>query len=166
MKTLYLLGGPMGVGKTTVGRLLAHELLDKSVFLDGDWCWDAYPFVVTDETKAMVLDNICHLLNNFIRCSVYENIVFCWVMHQQCIIDDLLVRLDIADCRVIPVSLVCTPDALCARLRADIDCGLRQEDVIGRSLARLSMYNALNTRKIDTTDRTPLAIAHQLTQIL
>lgn len=61
MKRLILLSGPMGVGKTTVATLL-HDRIDHSVLLDGDWCWMMHPFTVTDETKAMVLDNITHLL--------------------------------------------------------------------------------------------------------
>ena len=67
-KTLYLIGGPMGVGKTTVCREL-NRLLPASVMLDGDWCWCANPFQVTPETKRMVLDNICHLLGNFLCCD-------------------------------------------------------------------------------------------------
>ena len=67
MKTLYMIGGTMGVGKTTVGQQLKRTL-PNSVFLDGDWCWDASPFQVTDETKSMVIDNICYLLNNFLKC--------------------------------------------------------------------------------------------------
>lgn len=66
MKTLFLIGGTMGVGKTTVCKKM-KQMLNNSVFLDGDWCWDANPFQVTKETKDMVLDNICHLLNNFIH---------------------------------------------------------------------------------------------------
>ena len=73
MKTLYLIGGTMGVGKTTVSQQLKKDLAN-SVFLDGDWCWDADPFQVTDETKAMVMDNICYLLNNFLHCSAYETL--------------------------------------------------------------------------------------------
>lgn len=84
MKTLYMIGGTMGVGKTTVCQQLKQDL-PNSVFLDGDWCWDASPFQVTDETKAMVTNNICYLLNNFLKCSAYENIIFCWVMHEQSI---------------------------------------------------------------------------------
>ena len=57
MKNLYLIGGTMGVGKTTACRIL-KGLLPRAVFLDGDWCWDADPFVVTEETKGMVTDNI------------------------------------------------------------------------------------------------------------
>ena len=89
VKTLYMISGTMGVGKTTVCQQLKQDL-QNSVFLDGDWCWDASPFQVTDETKALVMDNICHLLNNFLKCSAYENIIFCWVMHEQNIINSIL----------------------------------------------------------------------------
>ena len=60
MKKIYLIGGAMGVGKTTVAQILKTKL-SNSVFLDGDWCWDSDPFQVTEETKIMVIDNISHL---------------------------------------------------------------------------------------------------------
>ena len=44
MKTVYLIGGAMGVGKTTVSQQLKKDLAN-SVFLDGDWCWDADPIL-------------------------------------------------------------------------------------------------------------------------
>ena len=50
MKTLYLIGGTMGVGKTTISQQLKKDL-PNCVFLDGDWCWDADPFQVTEETE-------------------------------------------------------------------------------------------------------------------
>lgn len=57
MKNLYIIGGTMGVRKRAVSQQLKKDL-PNSVFLDGDWCWDASPFQVTEETKAMVTDNI------------------------------------------------------------------------------------------------------------
>ncbi|MBR4889408.1 MAG: AAA family ATPase, partial [Clostridia bacterium] len=63
-KTLYLIGGTMGVGKTTTCRQLQQKLPD-CVFLDGDWCWDMHPFTVNAETKKMVVENIAFLLNQF-----------------------------------------------------------------------------------------------------
>ena len=57
MKTLYFIGGTMGVGKTTVSQALKRSL-NRSVFLDGDWCWDMHPFSVTPETKRLVQENI------------------------------------------------------------------------------------------------------------
>lgn len=158
MKTLYLIGGPMGVGKTTVSQHLKH-LLPRSVFLDGDWCWDAHPFQVTDETKAMVMDNIRHLLGNFLRCTAYEHVIFCWVMHEQSIIDDILSDLDLTDVRVRCVSLVCDEITLTARLQKDVDNGIRNADIIPRSLSRLTMYSALHTEKIDTSHLSPAQLA-------
>ena len=92
MKRLYMIGGPMGVGKTAACRQL-QQLLDRSVFLDGDWCWDAHPFQVTEETREMVLENISFLLNSFLRCSAYDHVIFCWVLHRREIREDLLRRL-------------------------------------------------------------------------
>ena len=153
MKRLYVIGGPMGVGKTAVSRAL-QQRLPNCVFLDGDWCWDMRPFYVTDETKAMVLDNICHLLGNFLQCSVCDNVVFCWVMHRQEILDGLLSRLTLRDVELHLISLTAAPEALEERLQKDIEAGLRKPDVIGRSLSYLPLYEALNTQKLDTTGKT------------
>ena len=161
MKQLFLIGGPMGVGKTTVCQAMKRQL-PNAVFLDGDWCWDADPFQVTAETKAMVMENICFLLNQFLRCSAYENIVFCWVMHTQSILDDLLARLDRSGCQVVPVSLVCDEESLEQRLRKDIAQGLRSGDVIARSVSRLPLYRNLNTRKIDTSRKSVSEIAREI----
>lgn len=161
MKTLYLVGGTMGVGKTAVCRELKTQL-SNSVFLDGDWCWDMSPFVVNDETKAMVMDNICQMLTNFLKCSHIENILFCWVMHEQSIIDEILSRLDLTDCEVKAVSLTCTEEALRHRLQKDIDSGIRSEDILQRSIPRLPLYDRLNTISMDTTGKTPLEIAKEM----
>lgn len=160
MKNLYMIGGSMGVGKTTTCRIL-RDTLPNCVFLDGDWCWDMHPFQVTEETKAMVMDNICHLLNSFLRCSAYENVVFCWVMHQQEIIDDILARLK-GEYALKCVSLVCTPQRLADRLRADVARGVREPDVIERSLARLPAYDRLLTVKLDVSEVTPEEAAERI----
>lgn len=160
-KTLYIIGGTMGVGKTTACHHLKH-LLPQSVFLDGDWCWDASPFQVTTETKAMVLDNIAHLLNNFIHCSAYQNVIFCWVLDHQSLIDSVLSRLDTAECTIISVSLICDKETLRTRLQRDVDSQIRKEDVIERSLARLPLFDVLDTFHIDTNNKSPKTVAEEL----
>ena len=154
MKQLYLIGGPMGVGKTAACRCLQRKL-ERSVFLDGDWCWDAHPLQVTEETKAMVLDNIAHVLNNFLRCSVYDHVIFCWVLHRREIWEDLLSRLDTGACTVTKTALVCAPEALARRVEADVSAGLRAPDAAERSLAYLPLYGALDVPLLDTTALTP-----------
>ena len=151
----------MGVGKTTTCQILKKKL-DRAVFLDGDWCWDADPFQVTEETKNMVEKNICFLLNQFLHCSAYENVIFCWVMHEQSIIDSILSGIDCSACRVISISLVCTPEALKKRLQRDIEEGRRETGVLSRSLARIPLYQALHTKKIDVSGCTPEEAADQI----
>ena len=151
----------MGIGKTTVCQYLKKEL-SNGVFLDGDWCWDASPFQVTDETKGVVLDNITHVLNNFIRCSAYENIIFCWVMHEQSIIDTILKKLDLSDCRVRSISLIAGEKVVRERIASDIAKGIRTPDAVERSLARLPLYQKLNTIKIDTTGKSVQEICGEI----
>ena len=161
MKRLYMIGGTMGVGKTSVSQVLKKQL-SNSVFLDGDWCWDASPFQVTEETKGMVIDNICHVLNNFLHCSAYENVIFCWVMHEEAIIRLILDRLSTSACDVKCISLLSDTDSLIARLEGDIQRGIRTVDVIERSLARLPLYHALPTIKIDTSRKSVSEIASEI----
>ena len=164
MKTVYLIGGTMGVGKTAV----CHELtglLERNIFLDGDWCWNATPFVVTEETKHMVLENICFLLNQFIRCPAYEHVIFCWVMHEQSIIESILSGLERKNCKVCVISLVCSEQTLRARLTKDVAAGTRTEDVIERSVSRILRYQELNSIKINTDNRTIREIAEEIANL-
>lgn len=164
MKHLYLIGGTMGVGKTTTCQIMKRKL-NNSVFLDGDWCWDMNPFIVNDETKRIVINNICFLLNNFIESSVYENIIFCWVMHEQYIIDDILSRLNTEKCNVHLISLICEKDSLKCRLQKDVNEKIRTEDVIDRSLSRLKYYELLSTEKVDVSKITPKEAAEYIIKI-
>ena len=91
----------------------------------------------------MVEDNICHMLNNFLKCSEFDNIIFCWVMHQQVIMDNLLSRLDTHDTKVFRFSLTCSDAALTQRLANDVASGVREADIVARSLARLSRPSIL-----------------------
>ena len=164
MKRLYIIGGTMGVGKTTVGQQLKKDL-PHCAFLDGDWCWDADPFQVTEETKKMVIDNICHVLNNFLHCSLYENIIFCWVMHEQRIIDSIIEDLDIDDCDVKCISLMVDSENLYKRLTRDVQSGMRSADIIMRSRERIRLYQDLNTIKIDTNNKTVPMIADEIKRL-
>lgn len=159
-KTLYLVGGPMGVGKTATCREL-NRLLPRSVLLDGDWCWCADPFQVTPETKAMVLDNICHLLTSFLRCSAYDNVILCWVLHEQGIADAILGRLPLEACgaEVRHVSLVADEATLRSRVERDVRAGLRDAGAAERSLAYLPLYERLSSALVDTTGLTPRTAA-------
>lgn len=146
MKHVYLIGGPMGIGKSTICNQLNQDL-DHSVFLDGDWCWNMDPFVVNQDTKNMVLDNITHCLNNFIHTPGIENIIFCWVMHKQDIIDKIIQKLDTEGVDIHLISLICEKEELIKRMLID----RRDNQTIKKSLQYLELYKDLDTQKIDVT---------------
>ena len=161
VKNIYIIGGSMGVGKTMVGKLLKSKL-PNSVFLDGDWCWDMNPFQVTAETKDMVMDNICYLLNNYIKCSVYENIIFCWVLQEQATIDTIMNNISCRECETKVVSLVCDEETLRERLQNDINDNYRTDDIIEKSIRYMPLYDSLKTIKIDTSRRSIGEIAKEI----
>ena len=109
--------------------------------------------------------DFCYLLNNFLHCSAYENVIFCWVMHQQPIIDSILGKLDTQNCEVKCISLIADETHLRKRLTKDVERGIRAEDVIERSVIRIPMYQTLNTIKIDTNEKTVAMIANEIEQI-
>ena len=154
MKRLIFVNGTMGAGKTATCREL-KKLLPPCAFLDGDWCWDMEPFQVTAETTAMVQENIAFLLGQFLRCPAYETVIFCWVMHQQAILDDILSRLSAENCQIHLISLVCQKEELERRVGGDIQKGLRDEQALENSLSYLPLYDALSTLKVDVTGLTP-----------
>lgn len=158
MKNLIFINGTGGVGKTTTSREL-QKLLPNCVFLDGDWCWDMKPFVVTEERKEMVEDNIAHLLSNFLKCSDYENVIFCWVMHEDYIIENVVNRLKQDNYNFYKFSLICSPERLKERIMGDVEKGIREEVAVENGIARLKNYETMNTEKIRTDVLSPAETA-------
>ncbi len=161
MKRLVIVNGTMGAGKTTVCREL-KKLAAPCAFWDGDWCWDMEPFMVTEETKALVQDNILHTLGGFLACPAFETVIFCWVLHRQEIIDGLLARLDLRDVQARVFTLMVTPEALRCHIKKDIAAGLRTPDALSRSLERLALYEAMGTEKLFVQGRTPAELAREI----
>ncbi|WP_086348029.1 AAA family ATPase [Candidatus Enterococcus clewellii] len=164
MKQIIFIGGPMGIGKTAVSKRLV-KILDHSVFLDGDWCWDLHPFVANDENKQMVLKNIIFLLNSFLENTTIQTIVFCWVMHEQSIIDELLAGLT-EPFLFHSFSLISDEQTLAAHFMADVHQGLRNSERLENSLARLPLYQKLDTICIDTSALSIEETADQLLHLI
>lgn len=164
MKKLYLIGGAMGAGKSAVGKEL-NRLANKSVWLDGDDLWRMNPFTVSDSTKLMVMANIRAVINNFLACPDIECVIFTWVMHEQKIIDDILSGLALDCVEVKAVSLVLSEEALKRRLEKDISAGIRQPDIVERSLGYLKKYDGLDTVKIDVSGISPEDAAKRILEL-
>ena len=144
-----IINGPMGVGKTTVGRIIA-EKHPGTAFIDGDWCMDLHPFVGNRETKDMAVDNILHMIANYQKCSACSRVVLVWLM------DDTWVRRKIADglsalqVEAKNVTLVCGEEHLIRRWRNDQNCEWRTDEWLKVSLKSLPQFFAMeNTISTD-----------------
>lgn len=150
MKRLYLLGGPMGVGKTTVGHSLADRLKN-AIYLEGDLGWKDIPFIINEENKKRVINNIIEMVILAFE-KDYQNVILGWVMDFQSTIDEIVSRIKIQGLRIYPISLIANSETISARLENDIKIGARKDDgVVERSLKRIPRYESLKTIKIDTT---------------
>lgn len=164
-KKLIIVNGVMGVGKTSVCRMLYKEL-DNSFWLDGDNYWMMNPFTVNEENKTMVLDNIIHILNNYIRNSSSKYIIFNWVIHTDEIMEEILKGLNTSNVEIYKITLMCSVESLVSRIKGDIIKGLRDEDNIRRSLERLVLYEKMNTIKIDTTNKELEEVVSEINKVI
>ena len=149
MSKLILLGGPPGVGKTTVARLLWHEL-DDCAWLEGDAVWQIRPFAVTPASKRLAEANITAVLTNYLA-SGCGHVLFSWVLHRLDLIQRIVAPLDDLAEQVHQFTLVATPDVLRARFELDPERG----PFSNLARRRLEEASSLPTSQIDTTTLSP-----------
>ena len=145
---VIVLNGPMGVGKTTVGKYIADRN-PGTAFIDGDWCMDLHPFVGNPETRAMAADNILHMIGNYLKCSACSMVVLVWLMDDPCVIRTIMEGLSALQADVISVTLVCGRETLLERWQNDHSCPWRTDEWLQASLKSLpgfaAMGNAIDT---------------------
>jgi hypothetical protein len=164
-KKLVIINGNMGVGKTATCKEL-YKKLQNSVWLDGDWCWMMSPFVVNEENKQMVINNITYLLRNFLTNSSFEYVIFNWVLQEEEIFDMILNKLDDLEFEVIKITLICDEECLRNRISIDIDNNLRDEGSINLSLERNPLYKNMSTKKIDISNISIVEAVNRIIEIV
>ena len=160
-KKVIILNGPMGVGKTTVGKYIADHN-SGTAFIDGDWCLDIHPFVGNQETRAMAVDNILHMIGNYQKCSECNMVVLVWLMDDPQVIQQIMEG--IADRNALPeiYTLICDREELERRWKADNQCEWRTDEWLNVSLKSLSAFSAMENT-IDTTGLSVESVAGMIT---
>ncbi len=153
-KRVVFVNGPMGVGKTTVGRLL-QKALSPAAFIDGDWCLDLEPFVGDSETRSMAAGNILHLLAGYNQCTHCRQMVVSWLMDRPEICRALERGARSAGLETAWFTLLCTGPGLKRRWLGDSLCPWRTEENLKISLCSLETFGSLPGIQIDTADKTP-----------
>ena len=139
---VIVINGPMGVGKTAVGKCIA-EKYPGTALIDGDWCMDIHPFVGDRETKAMAVDNILHMIGNYMKCSVCSMVVLVWLMDDAWVRQSIMEGLSALQAEVKSVTLVCGREVLTERWKNDHSCEWRTDAWLDISLASLPYFAAM-----------------------
>ena len=159
---VIILNGPMGVGKTTVGKYIADHH-PGTAFIDGDWCLDIHPFVGNQETKAMAVDNILHMIGNYQKCSVCSMVVLVWLMDEPWVIQKITQGLSALQADVKNVTLTCSRENLIRRWKEDHACEWRTDEWLNVSLKSLPGFEAMKNT-IDTTGLSVEQVAELIMQ--
>ena len=112
---VIIINGPMGVGKTTVGKYIAEKYTG-TAFIDGDWCLDIHPFVGNRETKIMAIDNILHMIDNYKKCSICKMVVLVWLMDEQWVYQKIVDGISDMELEVKSFTLTCDKNTLVNKL--------------------------------------------------
>ena len=159
---VIIINGPMGVGKTTVGKYIADHY-PGTAFIDGDWCMDIHPFVGNPETRAMAVDNILHMIGNYQKCSVCRMIVLVWIMDDPQVIQRIMDGLSALQAEIKAVTLICNRENLIRRWNNDSICEWRTEEWLNVSLKSLPGFSAMD-HVIDTSDLSVDQVAELIMQ--
>jgi broad-specificity NMP kinase len=157
---LIFIGGPPGVGKTSVAKEL-YLRLRNSVWIEGDDLWRMNPFTVDERIIRMVERNISCVLHSFLETG-FSYIVLTWVLHRNEIEQSLLDRISNYDFDFHHFTLLCDEDTLMARLAKDADRTTNQD----LALNRLEQARQVTSNHIDTCGKCPEEIATWLYSLL
>ncbi len=157
---VIILNGPMGVGKTTVGKYIADHI-PGTAFIDGDWCLDIHPFVGNRETKTMAVDNILHMIGNYKKCSECKLIVLVWLMDDEWVYDTIVDGIRRLELDVITRTLTCNATTLTDRWQNDKECPWRTDEWLKISTGSLTYFSLLDNT-LDTTNLSIEEVANQI----
>lgn len=157
---IILINGPMGVGKTTIGKYIAEKNIG-TAFIDGDWCLDIHPFIGNRETKTMAIDNILHMIDNYRKCSACKMIVFVWLMDNQWVYQRIIEGIETLQLDVKSVTLICDKASLINRWTNDKNCEWRTEEWLEDSIKSLQYFETLENQ-IDTSNMNIEDVANKI----
>lgn len=152
MTKLVLLGGPTGVGKSTVLRLLTGRL-PKSGVLDADDVWRVSDDLATTERRPNAIHNVVGVMRGYFDAGCEVGILG-WVFARSALYQPVVNALADAVDDVQLLYLVADPDALAQRLAARGDSRL-----LDYAKGRLDLIRALPYPSIDTSRLTPVEVA-------
>jgi broad-specificity NMP kinase len=158
LKKFIIINGAMGVGKTSICKELNKKLVN-SAWLDGDWCMMMNPLNFTETNQKMFLDNIYHLLNNYLSNPSFDYVLFSWVIPREEMINYIIKKLSDNCFELVRITLLCADSKLKERM---LQAG-RDEATIEKSMLYQEAFRNINTKKVDTTE---LSVSETVDEVL
>ena len=158
---IFVLNGPMGVGKTAVGKYIADKN-PGTAFIDGDWCMDIHPFIGNDETRMMAVDNILHMIDNYSKCQACKMIVLVWLMDDPKVYESITEGISKLGLDMKSVTLISDKETLISRWKNDRVCEWRTDEWLEVSIKSMPYFESLD----NTLDTGGLSIKEVADMIL
>lgn len=153
MAKLVLIGGPPGIGKSTVLKHV-ERAFERCASLDADDAWRVRPFEVTPETGPIFMGNVLGVLRGYLDAG-YPLVLLSWVLANPELIARLLSGLEGRYEELLILHLVASPEALAERCARDAE----RPRALPYVLRKLEEIQALPYAKIDVTGLETRAVA-------
>ncbi len=167
MSKLVLIGGPPGIGKSTVLRLLEKQL-NHAGLLDADDVWRVSEQLATGAGRHIALTNVISVMEGYFHAGC-ETGILSWVFARPELYEPVIKGLEKVVESVTQVYLIATPEVLEARLRHRPESGNDNhliEKRIAYSRSRLELIEALPFPKIDTSRISPTEVAGRIVTLI
>ena len=161
---LIFINGAPGTGKSAVSRAV-QKMLPDCALLDGDDVWNLRPFRVTEKSKELAFANMSAVLKNYLASGLARNVVFCWVMHERRIAEELLRRIGHTGGLSL-FTLTCEEEELKRRILEGERSGARRKGGLALALERARQVRENFPQAADTAGKTPQTCAREIADIL
>ncbi len=152
MPKLVLLGGPTGVGKSTVMRLLENRI-PHAALLDADDVWRVSKELTVEQNRHIALSNVISVMRGYFEGGC-ETGILSWVFARSALYGPVIAGLEDMVDSVDQIYLVSSLAEIRRRLHERGD-----EARYEYSKTRLELIDALPFPKIDTSQMTPERVA-------
>lgn len=152
MTKLVLLGGPTGVGKSTVMQLL-HKRISHAALLDADDVWRVSEELSIEGNRAIALSNVVSVMRGYFEAGC-EIGILSWVFARSALYDPVIAGMEDMVDDIDQIYLIASQAELERRLRQRGD-----QELYEYSLSRLELISSLPYPKIDTSHMTTEEVA-------